>query len=167
VREAADGEEALRQWEQCRPDLVLLDLGLPGLDGLTVVRRIRREATTPIIILSALDQERDKVAALDAGADDYLTKPANRGGQVRIGHLELDAGRRRVTIGGKELHLTPREYELLKALVANAGRVVAAGDFCAPSGASNTRTKVTTSMSTWPGSVAGSRWPIPKATLPI
>ena len=117
VREAPDGEEALRLWDQARPDLVLLDLGLPGIDGLAVVRRIRREANTPIIILSALDQERDKVAALDAGADDYLTKPfgmaelqarvraamrralgpaAEPGGQVRIGPLELDPARRRV-----------------------------------------------------------------------
>ena len=148
VREAPDGEEALRLWEQGRPDLVLLDLGLPGIDGLAVVRRIRREATTPIIILSALDQERDKVAALDAGADDYLTKPfgmaelqarvraamrrvlgpdAEAGGQVRIGPLELDPARRRVTINDEELHLTPREYELLKALIANAGRVVSRG----------------------------------------
>jgi len=148
VREAPDGEEALRVWDMGRPDLVLLDLGLPGIDGLAVVRRIRRETTTPIIILSALDQERDKVAALDAGADDYLTKPfgmaelqarlraamrrvlgpsADAGGQVRIGPLELDPVRRRVTVGGEELHLTPREYELLKALVANAGRVVSRG----------------------------------------
>ncbi len=148
VREAPDGEEALRLWDQGRPDLVLLDLGLPGLDGLAVVRRIRSEATTPIIILSAHDQERDKVASLDAGADDYLTKPfgmaelqarvraamrralgpaADAGGQVHIGPLELDPARRRVTVGTEELHLTPREYELLKALVANAGRVVSRG----------------------------------------
>lgn len=145
VREAPDGEEALRLWEQSRPDLVLVDLGLPGLDGLAVVRRIRSEATTPIIILSALDQERDKVAALDAGADDYLTKPfgmaelrarvraamrralgslADADGRVRIGPLALDPARRRVTVHDEELHLTPREYELTKALLANAGRVV-------------------------------------------
>lgn len=148
VREARDGEAALRLWDQGRPDLVLLDLGLPGIDGLSVVRHIRREATTPIIILSAQDQERDKVAVLDAGADDYLTKPfgmaelharlraamrrtlgpaADVEGQVRIGPLELDPVRRRVTVGGEPMHLTPREYELLKALVANAGRVVSRG----------------------------------------
>ena len=148
VREAADGEEALRLWEQNRPDLVLLDLGLPGMDGQAVVRRIRHDSTTPIIILSAHDQERDKVAALDAGADDYLTKPFGMGelharirsalrralgpaaggdGAVSIGPLRLDPVRRRVTVGDREVHLTPREYELLKALVANVGRVASRG----------------------------------------
>jgi two-component system KDP operon response regulator KdpE len=148
VREAADGESALHLWEQARPDLILLDLGLPGIDGLGVTRRIRREAATPIIVLSARDQERDKVAALDAGADDYLTKPfgmaelqarvraalrralaptAAADGQVRIGPLELDPMRRRVTVGVRELHMTPREYELLKALLGHAGRVVSGG----------------------------------------
>jgi two-component system KDP operon response regulator KdpE len=148
VREAADGAEALRLWEQNRPDLVLLDLGLPGIEGQAVVRRIRRDSTTPIIILSAHDQERDKIAALDAGADDYLTKPfgmaelharirsalrralgpaADREGAVRIGPLLLDPTRRRVTVGDSDVHLTPREYELLKALVANAGRVASRG----------------------------------------
>jgi two-component system KDP operon response regulator KdpE len=148
VREAHDGEEALRRWEEARPDLILLDLGLPGIDGLAVVRRVRRDATTPIIVLSARDQERDKVAALDAGADDYLTKPfgmaelharlraslrrslgaaAEVDGRVEIGPLELDPMRRRVTVDGREVHLTPREYELLKALLGNAGRVVSRG----------------------------------------
>jgi two-component system KDP operon response regulator KdpE len=148
VREAPDGEEALRRWEEARPDLILLDLGLPGIDGLAVVRHVRRDATTPIIVLSARDQERDKVAALDAGADDYLTKPfgmaelharlraslrrtlgaaAESDGRVRIGALELDPLRRRVTVHGTEVHLTPREYELLKALLGHAGRVVSRG----------------------------------------
>jgi two-component system KDP operon response regulator KdpE len=145
IRQAASGEEALRLWGQGRPDLVLLDLGLPGIDGLTVIRRMRKEATTPIIILSARDQERDKVPALDAGADDYLTKPfgmaellarvraalrralgpsAEADGRVRIGPLQLDPLRRRVTVDDAELRLTPREYELLKALLGHAGRVV-------------------------------------------
>jgi two-component system KDP operon response regulator KdpE len=145
VRQAASGEEALRLWDHGRPDLVLLDLGLPGIDGITVIRHLRREATTPIIILSARDQERDKVPALDAGADDYLTKPfgmaelqarvraalrralgpgAEADGRVRIGPLELDPLRRRVTVSGNELRLTPREYELLKALLGHVGRVV-------------------------------------------
>ena len=170
-------------WEQGRPDLVLLDLGLPGIDGLAVVRRIRREATTPIIILSALDQERDKVAALDAGADDYLTKPfgmaelqarvraamrralgpaAEAGGQVRIGPFELDPTRRRVTIDGEELHLTPREYELLKALVAMPGRVVSRGRLLRAVWGLDMRTRATTFTSTWPESAAGSPLPIPR-----
>ena len=109
---------------------------------------MRRDATTPIIVLSARDQERDKVAALDAGADDYLTKPfgiaelharlraslrrsmgaaAEADGRVEIGPLELDPLRRRVTVDGNEVHLTPREYELLKALLGHAGRVVSRG----------------------------------------
>ena len=144
VDEAADGGAAVRQWEQARPDLILLDLGLPDTDGISIVRRFRREATTPIIILSARDLERDKVGALDAGADDYLTKPfgmeelharvraamrralgpsADPEGAVHIGPLSLDPNRRRVTVEDREVHLTPREYELLKTLLANTGRV--------------------------------------------
>lgn len=148
VREAATGADALLMWEQGRPDLVLLDLGLPDMDGIAVVRDMRRAASTPILILSARDQERDKVAALDAGADDFLTKPfgldelharlraamrralgpvGRMEGQVEIGPLMLDGMRRRVTVDGREVHLTPREYELLKALLANAGRVASRG----------------------------------------
>lgn len=148
VLEAPDGEAALAAWEGARPDLILLDLGLPGIDGLSVVQRVRRDATTPIIVLSARDQELDKVAALDAGADDYLTKPfgmlelrarvhaalrrtlapvASADGRVRIGSLELDPARRQVTVAGKAVHFTPREYELLKTLLANTGRVVGRG----------------------------------------
>jgi two-component system KDP operon response regulator KdpE len=148
VEEQADGEGALATWERARPDLILLDLGLPGIDGLTVVQRVRRDATTPIIVISARDQELDKVAALDAGADDFLTKPfgmhelrarvraalrralspaALPDGRVRAGPLELDAGRREVRVGGESVHLTPREYEVLKTLLANLGRVVGRG----------------------------------------
>ncbi len=148
VRAVPDGEEAMRQWELRRPDLVLLDLALPGIDGIGVVRRIRREATTPILILSARDREPDKVAALDAGADDYVTKPfgmpelhariravlrrsagpaADVEGVVRFGPLELDPGRRRVTVNGHLARLTPREYELLKTLLANPGRLLTHG----------------------------------------
>lgn len=148
VRAAADGEEALVLWELRRPDLILLDLGLPGVDGIGVLRRVRRDATTPVIILSARGEERDKVEALDAGADDYLAKPfgmaelharvraalrrsltsdVDPGGAVAIGSLRLDPERRMVTVAGVELHLTPREYELLKVLLANAGRVVTSG----------------------------------------
>jgi two-component system KDP operon response regulator KdpE len=148
VRAAADGEEALGLWELRRPDLILLDLGLPGIDGIGVLRRVRRDATTPVIILSARGEERDKVEALDEGADDYLTKPfgmaelharvraalrrtlvgdVDPGGVLEIGSLRLDPDRRLVTVGDAEIRLTPREYELLKVLLANAGRVVTRG----------------------------------------
>jgi two-component system KDP operon response regulator KdpE len=148
VRFAEDGEEALRLWEQRRPDIVLLDLGLPTMDGLTVLRRIRRDGTTPVVILSAHDAERRKVAALDAGADDYLTKPfgtdelhariraalrraggapGEPDGRIVVGSLEMDPVLRSVTIGGRLLRLTPREYEVLKTLLAHTGRVVTRG----------------------------------------
>jgi two-component system KDP operon response regulator KdpE len=148
VVEAVDGESALTAWERTRPDLILLDLGLPGVGGLSVVERVRRDAATPIIVLSARDQERDKVDALDAGADDYLTKPfgmpelrarvhaalrralapsASSSGRVSVGPLVLDPSRRLVSVGGDAVHLTPREYELLKTLLANVGRVVGRG----------------------------------------
>jgi two-component system, OmpR family, KDP operon response regulator KdpE len=144
VVEAPDGESALSRWEQRRPDLVMIDLGLPGISGLAVISRMRRDGATPILVLSARDQERDKVAALDAGADDYLTKPfgvaelharlraalrrslgpaSGPGTEIRIGPLLLDAARRRVEVDGTEVDLTPREYELLKVLLSNAGRV--------------------------------------------
>ena len=149
VTPAPDGEEAIRAWDRGRPDVVLLDLGLPGIDGLEVIRRIRRDATTPIIVLSARDREREKISALDAGADDYLTKPFGMGelharvrvalrrslggsaasvdGAVTVGPLHLDPGRRRVTVAGEEVLFTPREYELLKTLLANTGRVIGRG----------------------------------------
>ena len=148
VRGAGDGEEALVLWELRRPDLILLDLGLPGIDGLGVLRRVRRDATTPVIVLSARGEERDKVEALDVGADDYLAKPfgmaelharvraalrralvseVDPDGTAQIGDLRLDPERRLVTVGGEHLHLTPREYELLKVLLAHAGRVVTSG----------------------------------------
>jgi two-component system KDP operon response regulator KdpE len=148
VVEAADGESALTAWEQARPDLILLDLGLPGIGGLAVVEHVRRDATTPIVVLSARDQERDKVDALEAGADDYLAKPfgmpelrarvraalrralapaASPSGRVNVGPLVLDPSRRMVLVAGEAVHLTPREYELLKTLLANLGRVVGRG----------------------------------------
>jgi two-component system KDP operon response regulator KdpE len=148
VRAAADGEEALVLWELRRPDLILLDLGLPGIDGIGVLRRVRRDATTPVIVLSARGEERDKVEALDDGADDYLAKPfgmaelharvraalrrtlvtgSDPGGALEIGPLRIDPDRRLVNVSGIDVHLTPREYELLKVLLANAGRVVTRG----------------------------------------
>ena len=97
MRPAADGEEALAAWQRGRPDLVLLDLGLPGIDGTGRYPPLRRDATTPIIILSARDQERDKVAALDAGADDYLTKPFGMDelhARLRAAHARRSSARR-------------------------------------------------------------------------
>jgi two-component system KDP operon response regulator KdpE len=148
VRQAASGEEAMREWELRRPDLVLLDIGLPGMSGLDVVRRMRRDGTTPIVIISVRGSETDKVAALDLGADDYVTKPfgmlelhariraalrrtlgpvAEADGAVAIGPLRLEPAARRVLVHGTELRLTPREYELLKVLLGRAGQLVTGG----------------------------------------
>ncbi|MGA3030360.1 MAG: response regulator transcription factor [Candidatus Limnocylindrales bacterium] len=145
IHQAGTAQEAMRQWDAHRADVVLLDLGLPDLDGVDVVRRIRREATTPIIILSARGDERDKIAGLEAGADDYLTKPfatdelnariravlrragganADASGRLRLGPIELDPVKREVHVGGQIVRLTPREYELLKVMLSNQGRVL-------------------------------------------
>ena len=148
VDEAADAGAGLRAWDADRPDLILLDLGLPDRDGLTVIRHVRREAATPILVLSARGQEADKIGALEAGADDYVTKPfgigevrariaallrragqatGDPGGVLRNGSILLDPARRVVTVGGEELALTPREYELLKQILAAPGRVLTRG----------------------------------------
>ena len=148
VDEAPTAGEALRLWDAHRADLILLDLGLPDLDGVDLIRRVRREATTPIIVLSARGEERDKIAGLEAGADDYLTKPfatdelnariravlrrsigpdADPSGRLRLGSIELDPLRHEVRAGDIPVHLTPREYELLKVLMAHPGRVVTKG----------------------------------------
>jgi two-component system KDP operon response regulator KdpE len=148
VEEAVSGADALLAWERHRPDIVLLDLGLPDIDGTTVVRRVRREATTPILVLSARDREHDKIEALELGADDYVTKPfamgelyarirallrraggpsADEAGIVRVGPLTLDAARHVVLVRDEVVPLTPREFELLKVLLAHAGRVVTRG----------------------------------------
>jgi two-component system KDP operon response regulator KdpE len=139
---AADGlvEVASRQ-----PDIVIIDLGLPDLDGLEVIRRLREWSKVPVIVLSARGQERDKVAALDAGADDYVSKPFSAGellarlrvalrhaagaaheesAAFRVGELQVDLLRRHVTVAGGEVRLTPIEYKLLATLVRYAGRVV-------------------------------------------
>ncbi len=148
VTESGDARSATAAWERARPDLIVLDLGLPDEDGLVVIRHIRREATTPILVLSARDREGDKVAALDLGADDYVTKPfgmtelraridallrraagpaADAAGEIRIGPLTLDIAQRRVAVDGRTVHLTPREYEVLKVLLTHAGRLVTHG----------------------------------------
>lgn len=144
--EAETGEDGLRQAAAHTPDLVLLDLGLPDLDGLAVTRRLREWSTMPIVVLSARGQETDKVEALDAGADDYLTKPFGTGellARIRValrhraaattpegeavfsaGDLRIDFGARQVFVRDVETHLTPTEYKLLSLLVKHAGRVV-------------------------------------------
>lgn len=148
VREASTARDGLAAWASNRPDLLLLDLGLPDADGLEVIGRIRREATTPILILSARHQERDRVEALDLGADDYLTKPfgvtemlarvrallrraagprADSVGRVTVGGLVLDIEQHVVTVNGVRVDLTPREFEVLKVLMAHAGRLVTHG----------------------------------------
>ena len=145
VAEAADVREALRRWDGERPDLIVLDLGLPDRDGTIVIRRVRRDSSTPILILSARGEERDKILALDEGADDYVTKPfglgelrarvaallrraagpaADAAGRLSAGPVVLDLSRRVVTVHGHPVELTPREYELLKIMLGQPDRVI-------------------------------------------
>jgi two-component system, OmpR family, KDP operon response regulator KdpE len=145
VDAAPDGATALAHWEARRPDLVLVDLGLPDTDGVTVIRRMRREANTPILVLSARGREEQKVEALDHGADDYVTKPFGMSelharvrallrrsagpereldGMVRVGPISVDVARHEARVGGTVVRLTPREFELLRVLTASPGRVV-------------------------------------------
>jgi two-component system KDP operon response regulator KdpE len=142
---AEHGRAALEQITAWRPDVVLLDLGLPEIDGLEVTRRVREWSDVPIIVLSVRDREADKVAALNLGADDYLTKPFGTGEllariQVALRHathghlpqepvisagdLRLNVALRQVTRGDEEIHLTPTEYEILKTLATNAAKVL-------------------------------------------
>lgn len=148
IDEAPDGRTAVRRWEAQRPDVVLLDLGLPDIDGLEVIARIRRDATTPIVILSGRYEEREKVQALERGADDYVTKPfgvdelnarlqvalrhaagpaGNIEGRLVAGALELDPLKHEVRVAGRRVELTPREFEILRVLLTNAGRLVTKG----------------------------------------
>jgi two-component system KDP operon response regulator KdpE len=144
---AGNGEEALDLAASTPPEAVILDLGLPGLSGLEVCRSLREWSAVPILVLSARAEEREKVAALDLGADDYVTKPfgmdevlARLRAALRrasatppseavfaAGDLRIDFGRRLVTVGGREVHLTPTEYSLLKLLVTNPDRVLTHG----------------------------------------
>ncbi len=143
VSEANTGKLALSSVTLIRPDLVILDLGLPDIDGVEVTRRIREWSKIPIIILSVREQEEDKIAALDAGADDYLTKPFGMGellARIRtvmrrqatgnsepvftIGDLVVDRASRLVTIKGTEIQLTPTEYDILRTLITYAGKVL-------------------------------------------
>jgi two-component system, OmpR family, KDP operon response regulator KdpE len=143
VFEAATGQDGVVQAAQRRPDVVLLDLGLPDLEGVEVLKRLREWSRVPVIILSVRDREDDKVAALDAGADDYVTKPFNSAellARVRAalrharpapevavfqsGGLEVDLTARVVKLGGREVRLTATEYSLLRLFVQHAGKVL-------------------------------------------
>jgi two-component system KDP operon response regulator KdpE len=143
IFEATTGEEALAAVAADRPDVILLDLGLPDMDGVEVTRRLREWSQTPIIVLSVREQEKDKIAALDAGADDYLTKPfgvgelmarlraaLRRSAQTETepvfetGSLVVDLNQRQVSVNGQPVSLTPTEYDLLRSLVKYAGKVL-------------------------------------------
>jgi len=143
VFDAGTGQEGLVQAAQCRPDVILLDLGLPDLDGVSVLKRLREWSKVPVVVLSVRDRDEDKIAALDNGADDYVTKPfstaellarlrvAQRHAQpspdlavFRSGRLAVDLIARIVTLQGKEVKLTVTEYSLLRLFVQHAGKVL-------------------------------------------
>jgi two-component system KDP operon response regulator KdpE len=143
VHEAATGEDAILKAINIRPDLIVLDIGLPGIDGIEVTRHIREWTQTPIVILSVQNQDTDKIEALDAGADDYVTKPFSVGEltarlRVAMRHarreepelvfvsdkLRVDLTARVVTYNGEEIQLTPTEYDLLTVMIQSAGRVL-------------------------------------------
>ena len=143
VSEAATGQEGLVEAAQRRPDVVILDLGLPDMDGVTILKRLREWSQVPVLVLSVRDREEDKIAALDHGADDYVTKPFSTGELLarlrvaqrhsaspdevsvfRTGPLEVDLVARVVRVKGKEVRLTSTEYSLLRLLVQHAGKVL-------------------------------------------
>jgi two-component system KDP operon response regulator KdpE len=144
VHAVGSGEEAVREAASWRPDVILLDLGLPGMDGFAALRALRPATRAAVIVVSVMPGEKDKVRALDMGADDYLVKPFGTeelvariravlrrqadvsSGEpvVRSGELEIDLARRSVTIGGRSVRLTPTEYELLRYLALHAGKPV-------------------------------------------
>jgi len=144
VRTAPGGEEALDEIHKQMPDLIVLDLMMPGMSGLDVCRRVREFSAVPIIVLSAKGAEGDKVAALDAGADDYVTKPfgmeellarlravlrrlpasESENSVLKVGDITIEIDERRVRVGDAEVKLTPKEFDVLKYLVRNAGKVV-------------------------------------------
>ncbi len=143
IFEATTGEEALAAVATDRPDVIILDLGLPDMDGVEVTRRLREWSQTPIIIISVREQEKEKIAALDAGADDYLTKPfgvgelmarlrsaLRRSAQAetvptfKTGNLVVDLNKREVNVNEQPVSLTPTEYDLLRTFIKNAGKVL-------------------------------------------
>ncbi len=143
VFDAANGQDGIVQAAQCRPDVILLDLGLPDMDGVAALKRLREWSQVPVIVLSVRDRENDKVAALDAGADDYITKPFGTNELLarlrvtrrhtlgpadlivfRSGRLEVDLSNRVVKVEGEEVRLTATEYALLRFFVQHAGKVL-------------------------------------------
>lgn len=143
IHEAENGEDGLQQALQAPPDLIILDLGLPGLSGIEVLHRLREWSCTPIIVLTARDREEAKIEALESGADDYVTKPFGMGeliARIRValrhaahtvndpvlnfGELAIDLSQRAVELSGERVKLTPTEYDLLKFLAMNAGKVI-------------------------------------------
>jgi len=145
VETAETGGQALDSYSCRPPDLILLDLGLPDVDGTVVIQEVRARASTPIVVLSVRGAEHDKVAALDFGADDYLTKPfgveellarvrvalrhsagaaSGTAAVFKTGDLEVDIERRRVRVGAEEVHLTPTEYDLLKTFASQPDKVL-------------------------------------------
>ena len=143
ISEAATGQEGITQAAQYPPDIVILDLGLPDMDGVTVLKRLREWTKVPVLVLSVRDREEDKIAALDNGADDYVTKPFSTGELLarlrvaqrhaqsqsesvvfRSGGLEVDLSGRAVTLNGKMVKLTATEYSLLRLFVQHAGKVL-------------------------------------------
>lgn len=168
VASAYTGEDGLIAAAQQRPDIVILDLGLPGIDGIDVVRGLRGWTTVPIVVLSVRDGERDKVAALDAGADDFVTKPFGmdelfarlraalrraspvaEDAVVETDHFSIDLAARRVTSDDEEVRLTPTEWNLLEMLVRHPGKLVTQRELLQEIWGLNTRSKPTTSASTW------------------
>lgn len=145
VQVAEEGEEAMKTFRQWKPDLVISDLAMPNMGGLELCRRIRSISRTPIIVLSVRGEERMKVEALDAGADDYITKPfgmdelfarvraslrrssmpsTDDDTAIEIGQFKLDRATRTLTVSGEEVHVTPKEYELMNYLIRNPGKVL-------------------------------------------
>lgn len=141
--EATNGQEAIQRAVIFKPDIILLDLGLPDMDGKKVINQIREWSQVPIIVLTAREQEKEKVDALDAGADDYVTKPfgvEELMARIRVfirrttrvddkpvvvcGELTVDLAKRHILVGGKEVKLTPTEYEIMKVLAQNVGKVI-------------------------------------------
>ncbi len=182
---APDGERALDLAARHHPDVVVLDLGLPGIGGVQVIEGLRGWSRVPIVVLSVRDAEPDKVAALDAGADDYVTKPfgmdellarlraalrrsapAEEEAVVETADFTIDLASKRVTRDGTEIRLTPTEWHVVEVLVRNRGKLVPQPQLLQRCGAPSTTTRPTTSGCSWPRCVASSSPPPPAPARP-